>query len=128
MSFADSKVYVQCAAMSHPSELVLIEEIALGVFLERDGGKAGRKPAIVVLSYVRNNGDSGGHLVDVIVKERDEHGTGTNVAGRTARWRACWKCTWRISRQLIELACAQRDRVSKTSVDLLFAILYVVRY
>ena len=90
--------------MSHPSELILIEEIALGVLLECDGRKAGRKPAIVVLSYVRDDGDSGGHLVDVAVGERYAHGTGTDVARRTARWRACWKCTWRTSRQLIDLA------------------------
>lgn len=90
--------------MSHPSELILIEEIAFGVILECDGRKAGRKPAIVVLSYVRDDGDSGGHLVDVAVGERYAHGTGTDVARRTARWRACWKCTWRTSRQLIDLA------------------------
>ena len=82
--------------MSDPSELILIEEIALGVFFKRDGGVAGRQLAILVLSYIRNHRDSGCHLVDVAVGEGDAHGTGTDVARCAARWRACWKGAWEI--------------------------------
>lgn len=119
---------LQCAAMSHPSKLILIEEIAFRVFLQCYCREAGRQPAIVVPSYVRNDRDSGCHLVDVVVRERDAHGTGTDIARRTARWRACWKCSWRRSWQLIKSAWIQSIKMLKPTMDILFAILQVVRY
>lgn len=75
---------LQCAAVGDPSELILIEEVAVGIFFECDGREAGRKSAIVVLSYVRDDGDSRCDLVDVAVRERDAHSTGPDVARRTA--------------------------------------------
>jgi hypothetical protein len=83
--------------VSDPSELIFIEEIALRVFFERDGREARRESTIIVLRDVGNYGDSGRHLVDVVVRERYTHGAGADVARCTARWRACWKSTWETS-------------------------------
>jgi len=70
--------------MSDPREVVLIKEVTLGVLFECDGGEAGRQSTIVVLSYVGDDRDGRCHFIDVVVRKRYAHGTGTDVTRCTA--------------------------------------------
>jgi hypothetical protein len=106
--------------VSDPSELIFIEEIAIGIFFKRDSREARGESTIIVLRDVGNYGDSGRHLVDVVVRKRYAHGAGADVARRAARWRACWKCTWDTNSNMV--------RIHKQEADLLFAMLQISRY
>lgn len=79
--------------MSDPSELILVEEIALGIFIKGDSREARRQSTIIILRYIGNDRDSGRYLIDVVVREGYAHGAGADVARCTARRRAWFLIT-----------------------------------
>jgi len=75
---------LQRAACSHPGE-VLVEEVAFRILLEGNSGEGGRVfSPIFVLCNVRDDRDGGCSFINELVRERNAHRAGSDVAWSAA--------------------------------------------